>query len=77
MFYGVLGGLFHHNLWGNQGAGGAMQVSLVSNALPLPDNQPLNQNVLTTETPSPAPAAPSPKEQQAVDQTAIPIQANR
>ena len=73
VFYTVLGGLFHHNLWGNQGAGGAMQVSLVSNALPLPNNQPLNQNVLTTEKPSEAPAAPSPKEQHAVDQTAIPI----
>ena len=73
VFYGVLGGLFHHNLWGSQGTGGAMQVSLVSNVLPLPDNQPLNQNVLTTETPSQAPAIPSPKEQHAIDQTAIPI----
>jgi protein TonB len=73
VFYGVLGGLFHHNLWGNQG-GGAMQVNLVSNVLPLPNNQPMNQNVLATETPSQAPALPSPKEQKAQDQTAIPIQ---
>jgi protein TonB len=51
-----------------------MQVSLVSNAIPLPSTQPLNKNVLTTETPSPAPAAPSPKETQKVDETAIPIQ---
>jgi len=65
-------GLFHHNLWGNPGAGGAMQVSLVSNALPLPA-QPVNQNVLATETPSQAPAAPSPKEQKQVDETAVPI----
>ena len=73
VLYTVLGGLFRHNLWGNQGSGGAMQVTLVSNALPLPNNQPLNQNVLTTEKPSQAPALPSPKEQKQVDQTAIPI----
>jgi len=66
-------GLFHHNLWGNPGAGSAMQVSLVSNALPLPNDQPVNKNVLTTDTPSPAPAPPSPKEKQAVDDKAIAI----
>ena len=38
-----------------------MQVSLVSNAIPLPDNQPVNQNVLATETPSQALAPPAPK----------------
>ena len=73
VFYGVMGGLFHHNLWGNQGAGGAMQVNLVSNALPLPNNQPVNKNVLTTEKPSQAPAPPSPKEQKQMDEKAIPI----
>src|SRR5208337_4262054 len=31
------------------------------------------QNVLATDTPSKAPVAPSPKEQQHVDETAIPI----
>jgi protein TonB len=71
--YGLLSGLFKHNLWGNQGAGGAMQVNLVSSAIPLPNNQPMNKNVLTTETPSPAPAPPVPKEKQQVDETAIPI----
>jgi len=65
-------GLFHHNLWGNPGAGGAMQVQLVSSALPLPADQ-VNQNVLATETPSQAPAVPSPKEQKHIDETAIPI----
>ena len=25
--YGVLGGFFHHNLWGSAGAGGAIQVN--------------------------------------------------
>lgn len=67
-----IAGLFHHNLWGNPGAGGAMEVRLVSSALPLPSQQ-LNQNVLATEAPSQAPAAPSPKEQKQVDLNAIPI----
>jgi periplasmic protein TonB len=75
--YGFLGGLFHHNFWGNQGPGSAMQVSLVSNAIPLPNNQPMNQNVLATEKPSEAPAVPSPKEQWKVDETAIPIQGKK
>jgi len=66
-------GLFHHNLWGSKGIGSAMQVSLVTNALPLPNDQPVNKNVLTTETPSPAPAPPEPKTKQAVDEKAIPI----
>jgi protein TonB len=73
LFYGFVGGLFHHNIWGNQGPGGSMQVNLVSSALPLPNNQPLNKNVLTTEKPSKAPAPPSPKEQHKVDEKAIPI----
>jgi protein TonB len=71
--YFALNSLFPHNLWGNPGAGGAMQVNLVSTALPLPNNQPVNQNVLTTEKPSEAPAVPSPKEQKQVDEKAIPI----
>jgi periplasmic protein TonB len=71
--YTAVTGLFHHNLWGSQGSGAAIQVSLVSNALPLPNNQPVNNNVLTTEKPSEAPAAPSPKEEHHVDETAIPI----
>ncbi|HVC45677.1 MAG TPA: TonB C-terminal domain-containing protein [Terracidiphilus sp.] len=71
--YGILGGFFHHNLWGNAGTGGAIQVQLVSNALPLPSDQPQNKNVLATETPSQAPAPPAPKTKVAEDQTAIPI----
>lgn len=71
-YYAWILGLFHHDVWGNAGAGGAMQVSLVSSALPLPSEQ-VNQNVLATETPSQAPAAPSPKAEHQVDQTAIPI----
>lgn len=73
LFYGILNGFFHHNFWGNPGSGGAIQVSIVSNALPLPSDQPPNQNVLSTETPSKAPAPPEPKAKQAVDETAIPI----
>ncbi len=73
VLYGILGGFFHHNLWGGPGAGGAVQVNLVSSALPLPTNQPVNQNVLSTETPSQAPAPPQPKAKQAEDETAIPI----
>jgi protein TonB len=50
-----------------------IQVSLVSSALPLPSDQPPNKNVLSTETPSQAPAEPTPKAKQAVDETAIPF----
>ena len=70
--YGILGGLFHHDLWGSPGSGGAIQVTLTT-ALPLPSDQPPNQNVLATETPSQAPAEPAPKAKQAADETAIPI----
>ncbi len=73
VLYGILGGFFHHNLWGGAGLGGAIQVNLVSSAIPLPSTQPVNQNVLATETPSQAPAQPEPKAKQAVDETAIPI----
>ena len=71
--WGLLGGLFHGHTWGNAGPGSAIQVSLVSNALPLPSTQPINNNVLATDTPSQAPAVPTPKAKQAVDQNAIPI----
>lgn len=73
VLYGVLGGFFHHNMWGGSGAGGAVQVNLVSSALPLPSTQPPNQNVLATEKPSEAPAPPTPKAKQAEDEQAIPI----
>lgn len=72
--YGLLSGLFHHNVWGNAGSGGAIQVTLVTRAaLPLPSDQPSNENVLATETPSQAPAEATPKTKQAVDESAIPI----
>jgi len=72
IFYGVISGLFHHNLWGNPGSGGAIQVTLVSDAIPLP-HEDQNQNVLMTDTPSKAPAPPEPKAKEAVDESAIPI----
>lgn len=71
--YWLLSGMIPHNLWGSQGGGAAMQVNLVSSALPLPNNQPINQNVLATEKPSVAPAPPSPKEQKQVDPKAMEI----
>jgi protein TonB len=73
VLYGIIGGFFHHNLWGGAGPGGAIQVNLVSSTLPIPSDQPQNKNVLSTETPSQAPAQPEPKTKQAVDETAIPI----
>jgi protein TonB len=74
VLYGIMGGFFHHNLWGTPGLGGAIQVHLVRNAIPLPSPVPQNQNVLATQTPSPAPAPPAPKAKQAEDENAIPIQ---
>jgi len=71
-YYAWILGLFHHNVWGNPGAGGAMQVNLVSSALPLPAEE-VNKNVLATETLSKAPAPPAPKQQQHIDEKAIPI----
>jgi protein TonB len=73
LLYTFLGAFFHHSFWGNPGPGSSIQVSLVSNALPLPADHPTNENVLATEKPSEAPAPPTPKAQQAVDETAIPI----
>lgn len=73
LFWGLLSGLFPHHQWGGPGNGGAIQVNLVSSALPLPSDQPINQNVLATETPSQAPEAPQPKAKQAEEETAIPI----
>jgi protein TonB len=71
--YGFLGGIFHHSQWGSEAGGGAIQVKLVSSVLPLPSDQPPNDNVLATDTPSQAPAEPAAKEKQAVDTTAIEI----
>ncbi len=71
--YYVVGGFFHSNLWGGATAGGAMRVNLVSSAIPLPADQPVNQNVLPSDMPSPAPAPPAPKTVQKVDDNTIAI----
>ena len=71
--YGLLGGLFHHNVWGAPGSGGAIQVTLVTHALPLPSDQPVNDNVLATETPSKAAAEPEVKSKAAIDESALAI----
>lgn len=70
--YYVIGGFFKSNIWGGSTSGGAIRVQVTS-AIPLPSDQPPNQNVLATETPSPAPAPPTPKATERVDETAIPI----
>lgn len=75
VLYYVLGGFFHANTWGGATSGAAIRVNVVSSALPLPSDQPPNQNVLSTETPSQAPQLPLPKAEQAtMDMKAIPIQ---
>ena len=72
--YAVAGGFFHSNNWGGATPGGAIQVN-ITNTIPLPSDQPPNENVLATEKPSPAPAPPAPKAApQPVEEQAIPIQ---
>ena len=71
--FALLEGLFPHNSWGGANHGGAIAVQLVSSALPLPADRPPNDNVLSTENPSEAPALPTPKAQATVDESAIPI----
>jgi protein TonB len=70
--YYVIGGFFHSNVWGSSSTGGAIRVQVTS-AIPLPSDQPPNQNVLATEKPSQAPAPPAPKAAPIIDQKAIPI----
>jgi protein TonB len=64
-------GMLHHNMWGSKGAGGAISVNLTA-SIPLPSTE-VNKNVLATDTPSHAPAPPSPKKQEHIDEKAIPI----
>ena len=60
--------------WGEASStAGAIQATMVS-AIPLPPKQPTNaDNVLATDTPSPAPIAPTPKTIEAPRPEAIPI----
>lgn len=72
--YYIAGGFFKSTLWGGNVTGGAIHVNITS-AIPLPTDQPPNENVLATEKPSPAPPPPQPQQKEAprVDDNAIPI----
>jgi protein TonB len=63
------------NEWGHNTDAGAIQANLVSNApsIPLPQVQKPTDNVLATETPSPAPAIEKEQTTPAPDLKAIPI----
>jgi protein TonB len=71
--FALLSGLLPQHLWGGANDGGAIAVQLVSSAVPLPQDRPPNDNVLATEKPSEAPAAPAAKVKATEDQTAIAI----
>ncbi len=73
LLYALLTGLMHHTMWGDVEPGSAVQANLVSSTLPLPSDQPLNDNVLPTDNPSTAPAPPEKKTTEEVDKSAIPI----
>jgi protein TonB len=66
---------FHGDRWGQMSSGTAISATLVSSApsLPLPNTQMTNDNVLATETPSPAPLPPLPPAKVAPEEKAIPI----
>ena len=68
---------FHGDRWGQMSSGTAISATLVSSApsLPLPNTQATNDDVLATQTPSPAPLPPLPKAEVAPEENAIPIQA--
>lgn len=73
--YAYLHNLIHGHEWGsNATEQGAIQATLVSSAaLPLPQDHPPTENVLATETPSPAPGIPEQKAQPTPLPDAIPI----
>ena len=74
VLFAAMRGLFHSATWGGPAEGGAIRATITS-AIPLPNDQPPNENVLATEKPSPAPAPPAPKTpvKEAVDEKAIPV----
>jgi protein TonB len=71
--YFLIGGFFKPTVWGGSTSRGIVRVS-ITNAIPIPSNQPPSENVLATETPSPAPAPPKPKSETNAYETTIPIQ---
>lgn len=72
LVYALLAGLMHHSIWGDVEPGTAVEASITS-ALPLPSDQPLNNNVLSTDNPSTAPAPTEKKSAEQEDKSAIPI----
>ena len=70
--YLVLHSLMPHNNWGGSTVGSAVTARMTS-SIPLPSDQPPNENVLATEKPSPAPAPPEPKAAPRVDDDALAI----
>lgn len=73
VLYYIIGGFYKSNIWGGSTSGGAVRATITS-TIPLPSDQPPNENVLATEHPSPAPAPPQPKAAPRVDDDAIAIQ---
>jgi periplasmic protein TonB len=73
--YGYMHNLFHGTEWGaNNFQQGAIQATLVSTAaLPLPQDHPPTDNVLSTETPSVAPALQEQKTEPLPLPDAVPI----
>ncbi|HEY4045369.1 MAG TPA: TonB family protein [Acidobacteriaceae bacterium] len=72
--YAYMHNLFHGTEWGsNSLQEGSIQATLVSSALPLPQDHPPTENVLATETPSTAPALPEQKAEPVPLPEAIPI----
>jgi periplasmic protein TonB len=73
--YAYLNHFFHGREWGsNSLEQGAIQATLVSSAaLPLPQDHPPTDNVLATESPSPAPEIPQQKAEPIPLPEAIPI----
>jgi protein TonB len=73
--YGFIHNMIHGTEWGaNEFQQGAIQATLVSNAaLPLPQDHPPTDNVLSTETPSVAPALQEQKTEPLPLPDAVPI----
>jgi hypothetical protein len=61
VFYGILGGLFNHNLWGNQGPGGAMQVSGQRAPCPCPTISQSTRMCSPLRRPARRPRRPAPR----------------
>jgi len=75
LIYAVILAHIHGNAWGNRSdTQGAIQATMVSSApaIPLPQDQKPTDQVLATQTPSPAPPAPQATKAEAQDSIPIP-----